>query len=1101
MDLTSDSLVDLLRFKSPDTSQKSVEKDSLLALLTPQGTSSSQARFSKTPQSHSPLSGPQGTRNSNANDLLASLMGKASPRSAKTPESRAAESASLLSTLMGSTGVQSTSNPGTMPTNPTSPPARSYVNPRHEFLASNAEETPSKVQPVAEQQPTFHVINPFEELEVAMASSRIAAAAATIPKVEKVVRARQATPPKAVPQAVPVPNEIKVEHIAKPDEASPVALLTQPQAASIQIRAALRIPDVASSVCKIPTTALHRTTLSVPTPVTKMIIKPDQSNRNIIAASRRYFAYPVPKDSSVCAVRIVDQDTGETALLEQHSTRVIDLSFGKSNDENGTNALVTTDVDSNIVVWAVAGAANITKVLEIAGPSDANHKSRVVWSQDGTYFGVSITSRLYVFDYRALVATPKAGKIKLHPDSKHAICVCKADKAIRAISFSADKTGVAAVDKSGKLRLWNLSSNGKSIDATASIALSDRSLMSIEFVGPAHVVVGTTSNDALLLVDIKAAKIAQEIALPAVSEYTGMHFKLQHLPINNLLLTYNESRQSLFILRIELPAVDTQTSATVEALSEASSHFESAGRFTSLLEFGIPNEHHGRFLGFSSVENGDDLDCFAANERGYNLHSLKFKSLLDSFATAKSLDSSTCTKLKYIGQYISSSASQQGAEEVRRPVRQSSHDGEHHSVSTKAQKKTVQISSQDEDVPMLQKAPKKTSHVPDSCPNGILATEPRTAEIAAKIEAGIKASVMAEIQKSNTLIKSHVESLQKNNDTKHEAILRLVSETLSKNTSKLLRTTLNESIEKSLVPLLKQQIDSALQAQLPLAITELLDSRISRELSHSIKDAVDISFTKCDIVLQLNNATTSMTHELTTRHQRMEQSLAGALVRLDAQILERQKADSEKIDRMLLSIEALQEQMNTLSASINKSNQAPPPPLPQQVRPPTPAYPTQNIAIPISHNNTVLTPAPVESFARYHDLIMDFVGKSQRIDAGDFEGVPFIKQFLSWRPDNSFQDGICRSLASDQLQLLAFIHALVSQLQEDDAYIRVTWVGSALQHLKRDRWDPRLEDLGPRLFNVICKLLYAARELAQPVSQYRKLLVAVCNGLPIPADN
>lgn len=1096
MESSGNRLLDLL--KSSESNRKKADRDLLhLPLFDPHASIGSQASSARDQNSPAPMNGAISSRNSNANDLLASLMGNASPRSLNTPESRAAESANLLSSLMGSSGGNKVTSPTAVAaaaaaaaTTATSPPTRSYVNPKHEFLTASV--APISVELQNQTGPpasAFQHDNPFEELEAAVAPL-LAHANTNIVAPKRTQRNSSSQQASSKPSAStsPLPKQVPTPSSAPPSTShkeqkakmqptvSNEQVLKEAPKVADQAGDAYRLPDTSSSVCKIPGLALPRRILSNPTPVTKMTIQPDQSNRNIIAASRKYFAYPVSKGADVCGIRIVDQDTGETTLLSEHISKVIDLDFAKWNDEDGNNALVSTDIDSNVFVWSISGTSNITKVLEIGGPSDTSHKSRAKFNRDGIYLGVSITSRIYVFDYRSINAGPRLAKIKLHPDSKHTICVCKAEKAIKDFSFSPDNTSIAGVDKLGKIRLWVLGSNSKSIDPVASMATGERSLLSIEFLGPAHIAVGTPYNDSILLVDLKSAKIAQEVSLPASSSVKTFSARprLLYLPESHLLLLNNELRQSLYVLRADLPTSEGQTGAIISALSEASSHIEAAGRFSTILELGLPIDQEGRVLGFSGVSNGNYIDCFVAHERGYSLHSIDSPSITTSFANAQALDPSACTKLKTLGHFINSSTQKATVEDERRPARQSSPDLE---------------------VRPSPRPQKKGNPALEARSNGSLVTEPRTAEIAARIEASVKSSVVAELQKSNGVIRSHVEDLQKSNDAKHEVVLRLVSETLSKNTTKFFQSTLNDAIEQSILPSLKAQIDSAIKSQLPAAITDLLDSRISRELSESIKEAVEVSFNKSGISSHLSTATTSMTHDLTTRHQRMEQSLAGALVRLDAQILERQKEDSEKIDKMMSSITSLEKQINVLSASLAQRPQVPAQnpivtqPLAAGLNRP------QSTALP-NGSKTQPKLQPSEDFTKYHDLIMDFVTKTQRISVGNYEGVPFIKQFLSWQPDIRVKDGICRSLSADQLQLLAFVHALASELKEEDAFTRVHWIASSLSYLKTDTWDPRLEILGPRLFSIISQSLRTAREAAPPASQYQHLLEVLCSRLP-----
>lgn len=1082
MDQSGNRLLDLLKNSK---SREQTDKDRLLALFDSNAANSSSSSFVKPPPASTHGSPAQSLRNGNASDLLATLIGKASPRSLGTPESRAEDSANLLSTLMGSSGGIKLTERQENTSAEASPPPKSYINPRHEFLVTNSPQ-PQAAQSNDIPKALFETTNPFDELEAALESpstkqkegSQTASARARRAQTSQSTSKHPASrSPRirnvSVPSIATAPI-VSTETAQSHQHGLPITQksITQPAKASEPQIVAFRIPDVPSSACKLPTTAAPGQKLTGATPVTKMAIKPDPSNRDIIAASRRYISYPVTKDTAVGCIRIVDQDTGETTLLTDHDSRVIDLNFAKRDDEDGINALVSTDINNNINIWSLTGGTSkVEKILEIAGPSDSSHKSRAKWNKDGTYLGVAITSRIYVFDYRSLLASPRLARMKLHPDSKNTLCVCKADKAIKDFSFALDNTAIAGVDKLGKVKLWILDSSGSSIEASASVSTGERPLLSVAFVSTSAVVVGTSANESLLLVDLKAAKVAQELSFPAL-DAPGQYVtrsRLSFLPDVQLLLLNNEVRQSIYVISPDLPLSEGSTCGVISSLGDASSHIEARGRFGMFLECGLFKDQGSRCLGFSGVMNGKELDCFIAHERGYDLHSIDYSSLTNTLANAQSLDPATCTKLKSIGHFVSSTTKGLPA------------DG----------KAFARLSSPEEEQRPSPRPAKRAQQVSESRSSGPLSTEPRTAELAARIEANLRANIVSEIQKSTATFKNHVEALQKDNDKKQEDILRLISETLNKNTSKVLKSTVAEAIEQSIVPNLKSQIDIALQAHLRAIVTDSVDGMLTRELSQSVHKAVELSFGNCGIVPQLTAATSLMSNDLNSRHQRMEQSLAGALVRLDAQILERQKEDSAKIDKLMLSIEALEKQFKTFAMTTSRNQtQASQPPLPQQST--TPSQGPQMGPVQNGNNVPKSTNMP-EDFVKYHDLIMDFVTKTQRISAGDYDGVPFIKQFLSWQPDGRVKDGICRSLSADQLQLLAFIHALASELKEDDAYNRVHWIASALPYLKTDKWDARLEVLGPRLFNIICQSLITARDAAPPSSQYKHLLDVICS--------
>lgn len=1087
MDSSSRNLLDLLNNK-----QKS-DKEQLLALFAPKS-----AAPTKSPTIPERDASPRSTttRSGNANDLLATLMGSTSPRTTGTPASRAGDSEDLLSTLMRSSRQATPSMTPSAEFQAQPATQTSYVNPRHEYLSAS---------PHAQSQPKktmFETKNPFDDLEQASSShedkvqhrdsystecdKRILTSQDVGTNPTAHTEKRHASAPAIVPPIAafnsPKPAHTAVSiHSAAASVHNSTSELQSREMRSEEadvgvVGSAFRLPSGTSSVYRLPTAWPVSQFLEDPSPVTRMTIKNDILNRNIIAASRKYFAYPVQRDGSSGGIRIVDQDTGETTLLEEHQSKVINLSFAKTADADGSNALLSTDVNSNIIVWSVSSPLKVQRIFEVAGPSDTTHKSRAKWNIDGNYFGVAITSRIFVFDYRSIAVTAKPTKIKLHPDARHCLCICKAEKAIKDFSFSLDNTSVAGVDKLGNVRLWVLDSNGQTVSPTATISTGDRSLFSVEFVGPSHVITGIQSNESLLLVDIQAAKNAQELKFPAPNskETYNMNARLTFVYEAGLVLLNNEARQSIYLAELDLPSSSKKTSEIVSTLSSQSSHIEASGSFKTVGELGLPDAEQHKLLGYACVSNADALDCFLAHERGYLLYQLKNTRVRDLFTAAQALDSSAVTKLPSIGNLAAKPEISKIEAQVNGTT--SSESAQPKQPGTKAARKSVRTV--------------------EPSANGSMSVEPRTAEIAARIEANIRSTLTSELQKANSSIKNQIESLQKDNDARHEDILRLVSETLSKNTTKVLKSTVSDAVQQAVLPALKEHIEATVSSKLQSIISNSLESIMTKELERATHVAVETALTNCGIVSQVQAATSTMTTDMTARHKHMEQNLAGALVRLDAQILERQRADSEKIDKLLQTVDLLERRITALSVAPSmtprETVQHRPP---QHLPTPQPEAPIQAYQAPANGLAPPQAAVPDE-FTKYHDLIMDFVTKTQKISAGDYEGVSFVRQFLSWHPDARVKDGICGSLASDQLQLLAFIHALASELTGEDAYNRVHWIASAFTCLEVAR-DTRLVVLGPRLLNIIRENLVRAREQAPPNSQYKHLLELVLSQIAL----
>lgn len=1088
MDQSSRSLLDLLN--RSESRSKSSDKDELLKLFGP-------APVKAQAQVPPPVTTPV-NRNGNANDLLAALMGSGSPRRGNEENS-----ANLLSSLMG-TGhayapTQSVVSPGAVAA------PKSYLNPRHEYL----KETPTASAEQKTQGPSngtkafFTTTNPFDALE---AMDNSIPQKQTHDQVTRVGGEEQSLAPTVVPlsndNSLATP---KVRHASMPATTSNVSNPVQkdstamrsqsvydgtlqdklrredqgvksrsnspmqvtPKEASSgeeQSGSALRLPADSSSVIKVSSAKCKAFQFHDATPVTKMTIKPDPINRNIISASRKYIAYPLSKDGSPGLIRIVDQDTGGTCVLTQHTTKVVSVIFAKTNDEDGKNALISTDSDSSVVVWTIQSIEKVDKVFEIAGPSDTSHKARANWNRDGTYFGVSITSRVYVFDYRAVASAPRNFKVKLHPEMKHVLCICKAEKAIRDYAFSLDNTSIAAVDKAGHVKMYNLDSTGKTVSALLTIVPGEKALLSVTFVGQRHLVVGGRANESLVLVDIQSAKSSQELRLPVQQskETMATTSKVMYLAKTQTLVLSGPDR-GLYFAELSLPSVtEAKTSEILSRVSTESSHLEASGSYKTFYEISAPQESSGKWLDYTCIATETGRDVLAAHENGYTLYSPSTQEIERLLQEAQSLDSANVSRMQSIGRLVL------GEETVKDDI-----------VKTRSSSP-----DQDRSVSFAPRVAKKTVKSTESGPS--MVTEPRTAELAAKIESNLRTTMGAEFTKSNTLIKSQIDKLQADNDARHETVLRLISETLSKNTTQVLKNSINDVMEKTLLPLITQTVDASVAAHLSKSIATSLDASLEKHLATATLGAVHSAFESAGIVAQVQAATSSMSSDLGARHKHMEQDLAGALVRLDAQILERQRTDSEKIDKLLEGVKALEGQVATLSTAVQQADEK------HKLALSTPTYPQPSqVSSPYQSRRAVPQTAPVEDYTKYHDLIMDFVGKSQKISTGDYEGVPFIRQFLSWRPEVALKEGICKSLSSDQLQLLAFVHALASELtEEQDAFNRIHWIGSALGSLSVEQ-DPRLATLGPQLTAVVRANLSKALGRAPTGSPFGHLLEVV----------
>ena len=1031
MDNSGKSLLDLLNKPTSNGNSGDAHKEQLLSLFGPQPVKSPEvSAYTSGPAS------PSSEKPSNATDLLAALMGSSATAGAQRKASSSEQSANLLSVLMGASEPKTTeveSKPDVKAKQPT-------VVDVPDSSVESAAQTPSKSQNL----PSFVAYNVFDELEALtkQIKSTKSPSVATPDPVSSSPAAR--IQPKTLPKASPAKSTpSKPKQPANSKKASPPPPTVTP------LTAAYRLQQEASSMCKLPVSLPRKPLQIKPTPLSKLSVKHEPLNRNIIAASNKYFAYPVSKEGSVGSVRLVDQDSGASILVEHSATiKVISLAFAKNVDNDGSNALLTVDAENNIMIWSVKSSCQLTKLFEIAGPSDGSHKSKAQWNATGTQFAVAITSRIFVFDYIAISTAQKSTRIKLNPEAKHCLGVCKTEKAIKAFAFSPDGTAIAGVDKASNLRLWTTPSGGTTENATSTITLGERALFSIEFVSSRHVVVGSQSNESIVLVDLQAAKNAQEIKLPVADQKSSysMHSKLQCN--DSLLMVSNEARQGILMFKLDVSDADTETGKLISALTTDNTHLEATGAFTHMLELSFKPEDVSKLLCFAASTNGSSLDVFIAHDRGFALFPMPRNEINASWDNASPIEGATISRLPHLGHLVPAPGSELPSTPAKQTPRPASPEDE---IYSRHKKPT---------------APKAVSVKEDNSQS---------------MEAKLRQVLTSELQRTESVQRTHIDNLQKSNDARHETILRLVSETLSNNTAGVLKNTVSTVMNQDVLPKLIKHLDESLPSQLESSIPKILLS-LTKELGQAIESAIKAS----PSILELQSTAKALLAESTARASQTEQTIAGALLRLDAQIGERQAVDAAKISQLQLSIDALQSQVQALL----RTRAEPAPAVPRSIPGLPVSLPYSSLAL-HQHPPTVPRPQTGDDAKKYLELIMEFVSKTQKLQTGDNEGSAFVVQFLSWQPAEQMKDSIAQALADDQLQLVAFVHALASELSENDAYNRIHWIASTVPYLSVEK-DPRLAVLGPRLMQIVKDNLLDSLNKAPP-SAYRQLLELTLN--------
>lgn len=829
----------------------------------------------------------------------------------------------------------------------------------------------------------------------------------------------------------------------------------------------------------------------------------DMLDRSMSATTPRYIVWPAHLAGGGAAFVLRDKlaprshgsDNSQTMHATGLQPRIINLSFASPNSGDEDNVLMATDAENNVTFWHITAHDKVDKVLEVAGPSDINHKTRGKWSPDGSNFALSITSRIYVFGTDDIVeaAGDVVKRSKLHSEHRHpqCLCICKAEKAVKDFAFSPDAQVLVSVDKAGAIRLWQLDHSDELLLPTATLQLTDKALLSVEFVGARHIVCGGQYNEYVQLVDLEAGQVAQELHMPV---FTGNRTTTSRLHADLDLTTLfinDEGSNAIFAFVLDLPDTDNRTLQHVQGLLDSGRQGSTSGTFGAVALLRSTSDEtrpESKLLSFTTSLDGGALEVVVVSSNAISsfcmvaasLHELNQKAPLLSALdlSAKQINAKADVPAAQSAPVLPNASTQSVAE----PEAPKSNNipragkGELPAEMTTQQPTPARTPSNKRDRRIESSGP------PASSP---YTTEPRTAEIAARIEANIKSTLTAELQKNASQAKEFVESLQAKSDTRHESILKLVSSTLSTNTTKVLKSAVHDSIEQHVLPQVSEHIDKSVQSQLARTLPNSLKQTLTAQLPDAISGAVIKGLSSSTIPEQIEATVRRVVKEenaVTVRST--EDKMAEALVRLGEQIAQRQQADAAKIAALTSTVAELRSvlegvvgEVSSLRATLATSQRAQAQPVesasPAFMRslahpaPAQPLYPSSLSAQPSylespsasasasqSAGYRTVSNGPGVDLARYRELIVDFVVKSQS-GSRDADASRFVHSFLSWQPTEDLRQDILASMRGDQISLFSFVHALASALQDEHGPVRLDWIVAAVGELKAQS-DPRV---------------------------------------------
>ena len=327
----------------------------------------------------------------------------------------------------------------------------------------------------------------------------------------------------------------------------------------------------------------------------------DQIDRSLAAATTKYIAYALVKNGGM---RIIRQDDGTDRQVFNHSgDRVFNVSFcstavnappldhqavlgtGVSGtvyyatvSKEGNDLFEKNDLDSESLAfpaWPPAEESSAGGLLKTRAKRSSRHPEyfaigrgksiHIIWPANAmaTKYGISDASRQVDIE-------------KLYQERNLQIATGKAGK---DFAFSEDDSMIVSLDKTGRLRFWDIRELTDEANATANRVAPikiDVPLLSLSTASPAekswptsvlfvdksrpytrgsaqrYVLVGLRQNHTLQLWDIALGKAVQELNFPHENETDGI-CSVNYHPASGIIIVAHPSRNSLFFIHLSAP--------------------------------------------------------------------------------------------------------------------------------------------------------------------------------------------------------------------------------------------------------------------------------------------------------------------------------------------------------------------------------------------------------------------------------------------------------------------------------------------------------------------------------------------------------------------
>ena len=327
----------------------------------------------------------------------------------------------------------------------------------------------------------------------------------------------------------------------------------------------------------------------------------DQIDRSLAAATTKYIAYALVKNGGM---RIIRQDDGTDHQVFKHSgDRVFNISFcstavnappldhqavlgtGVSGtvyyatvSKDGNDLFEKNDLDSESLAfpaWPPAEETSAGGLLKTRAKRSSRHPE---------YFAIGRGKSIHIIwpanamasKYGISDANRQVDMEKLYQERNLQISTGKAGK---DFAFSEDDTLIVSLDKTGRLRFWDIRELTDEANATANKVAPikiDVPLLSLSTASPAekswptsvlfvdksrpytrgsaqrYVLVGLRQNHTLQLWDIALGKAVQELNFPHENETDGI-CSVNYHPASGIIVVAHPSRNSLFFIHLSAP--------------------------------------------------------------------------------------------------------------------------------------------------------------------------------------------------------------------------------------------------------------------------------------------------------------------------------------------------------------------------------------------------------------------------------------------------------------------------------------------------------------------------------------------------------------------